>query len=63
MGAAFHAGGDCSRSFNERGSDGMFASVLNPCVQLILIEIEEFAALIARNGVIRSFDAALETRK
>lgn len=41
----------------------MFASVLNPCVQFVLIEIEEFAALVARNGVIRSFYAAVEARK
>lgn len=31
--------------------------------KFLLIEIEEFAALVARNGVIRSFYAAVEARK
>ena len=41
----------------------MFSSFFNPSVQFILEEIEELAALVTRDGVIRSLDASVECRK
>lgn len=59
----FHAGSDSRCGFGEGRGHGVFATALDPRVDFSLIKVEELAAFVARNGIIRSLDCAVEGRK